>query len=125
MHKLALVPLAFIALSIHAKNRPAETTANTYGNTMDATTTASGRCSDVRRFIYTVQVGDTKYDLTPEHSVGASTAAAISPVGLLLIHASSLHNRLPGTPVRLRSDDSGIHVLVGKRETRYAVFGGQ
>ena len=51
--------------------------AATYGNTARRTFDASARCSDVHGAVYTVQVGSTDYELTPDHSRAAR--ASISP----------------------------------------------
>jgi hypothetical protein len=100
----------------------AETDGTVTGNTLNATTNSSAHCSDNMRWVYTVRVADGIYDLTPDHSGGAYTAAAISPVGLLFIKHSSLYGRMPGTLVKVRSGDKGVFVLVNKRETRYTMM---
>ena len=40
----------------------------------------------------------------------------------LILKQSSLANHMPGTAVKLRRDDEGFLVLVGKRESHYRVF---
>jgi hypothetical protein len=95
--------------------------AATYGNTARRTIDASARCSDIRGAVYTVQVGDTAYELTPDHS-RVARATSYLPLSATLLKQSSLANHMPGTPVKLRRDDDGFLVLVGKRESHYRIF---
>jgi hypothetical protein len=95
--------------------------AATYGNTARRTIDASARCSDIRGAVYTVQVGDTEYELTPDHS-RVARASSYLPLSATLLKQSSLANHMPGTPIKLRADDDGFLVLVGKRETHYRRF---
>ena len=95
--------------------------AATYGNTARSTTEGSARCYDIKGAIYTVRVGDAEYELSPDRSVVAR-ATAFLPLSAAFVKRSSLADHLPGTAVKLRSDASGIFVLVDKRETRYSVF---
>jgi hypothetical protein len=98
-----------------------QTDAATYGNTARRTLDASARCSDIRGAVYTVQVGDTEYELTPDHS-RAARASAYLPLSATFLKQSSLANHLPGTAVKFRRDDDRILVLVGKRESHYRIF---
>jgi hypothetical protein len=95
--------------------------AATYGNTARRTIDASARCSDIRGAVYTVQVGDTAYELTPDHS-RVARATSYLPLSATLLKQSSLANHMPGTAVKFRRDDDGFLVLVGKRETRYRMY---
>ena len=95
--------------------------AATYGNTARRTIDASARCSDIRGTIYTVEVAGTEYELTPDHS-RVARASAYLPLSATILKQSSLANHMPGTAVRLRRDDDGYLVLVGKRESHYRVF---
>jgi hypothetical protein len=95
--------------------------AATYGNTSRRTLDASARCSDIRGAVYTVQVGDTAYELTPDHSRVARVTSYL-PLSATLLKQSSLANHMPGTPVKFRRDDDGFLVLVGKRESHYRIF---
>jgi hypothetical protein len=95
--------------------------AATYGNTARRTIDASARCSDVRGAVYTVQVGDTEYELTPDHSRVARTSAYL-PLSATLLKQSSLANHMSGTQVQLRRDQDGFLVRVGKRETHYRTY---
>jgi|UPI0003626D43 hypothetical protein len=95
--------------------------AATYGNTARRTIDASARCSDIRGTIYTVAVAGTEYELTPDHS-RVARASAYLPLSATILKQSSLANHMPGTAVRLRRDDDGFLVLVGKRESHYRVF---
>jgi hypothetical protein len=95
--------------------------AATYGNTARRTIDASARCSDIRGAVYTVQAGDTEYELTPDHS-RVARATSYLPLSATLLKQSSLANHMPGTPVRFRRDDDGFLVLVGKRESHYRIF---
>jgi hypothetical protein len=95
--------------------------AATYGNTARRTLDASARCSDIRGAVYTVQVGDTAYELTPDHSRVARVTSYL-PLSATLLKQSSLANHMPGTPVKFRRDDDGFLVLVGKRESHYRIF---
>ena len=95
--------------------------AATYGNTARRTIDASARCSDIRGAVYTVAVASTEYDLTPDHS-RVARASAYLPLSATILKQSSLANHMPGTEVRLRRDDDGYLVLVGKRESHYRVF---
>lgn len=95
--------------------------AATYGNTARRTLDASARCSDIRGAVYTVQVGDTEYDLTPDHS-RVARASSYLPLSATLLKQSSLANHMPGTAVQLRPDDDGFVVRVGKRESHYRSF---
>jgi hypothetical protein len=95
--------------------------AATYGNTARRTLDASARCSDIRGAVYTVQVGDTAYELTPDHSSVARVSSYL-PLSATLLKQSSLANHMPGTPVKLRADEDGFLVRVGKRETHYRNF---
>jgi hypothetical protein len=95
--------------------------AATYGNTARRTFDASARCSDIHGAVYTVQIGDTEYELTPDHS-RAARASAYLPLSATFLKQSSLANHQPGTAVKLRVDDDGFLVLVGKRETHYRSF---
>jgi hypothetical protein len=96
--------------------------AATYGNTARRTLDASARCSDIHGAVYTVQVGDTEYELTPDHSRIAK-ASSYLPLSATLLKQSSLANHLPGTAVKLRrDDDGGFLVQVGKRVSHYRIF---
>jgi hypothetical protein len=95
--------------------------AATYGNTARRTLDASARCSDIRGAVYTVQVGDTAYELTPDHS-RVARATSYLPLSATLLKQSSLANHMPGTAVKFRRDDDGFLVLVGKRESHYRIF---
>ncbi|HEY4010526.1 MAG TPA: hypothetical protein VGM11_10280 [Acidobacteriaceae bacterium] len=95
--------------------------AATYGNTARRTLDASARCSDIHGAVYTVQVGDTEYELTPDHS-RIARASSYLPLSATLLKQSSLANHLPGTAVRLRRDHDGFLVQVGKRESHYRIF---
>ena len=95
--------------------------AATYGNTARRTIDASARCSDIRGAIYTVQVGDTAYELTPDHS-RVARATSYLPLSATLLKQSSLANHMPGTPVKFRRDDEGFLVRVGNRESHYRLF---
>ena len=95
--------------------------AATYGNTARRTLDASARCSDIRGAVYTVQVGNTEYELTPDHS-RVARASSYLPLSATLLKQSSLANHMPGTPVQLRADDDGFLVRVGKRESHYRAF---
>ena len=95
--------------------------AATYGNTARRTLDASARCSDIRGAVYTVQVGDTAYELTPDHS-RVARATSYLPLSATLLKQSSLANHMPPTPVKIRRDDDGFLVLVGKRESHYRIF---
>jgi hypothetical protein len=98
-----------------------QTDAATYGNTARRTLDASARCSDIHGAIYTVQVGNTEYELTPDHS-RAARASAYLPLSATFLKQSSLANHLPGTPVKFRRDEDGFLVRVGKRESHYRIF---
>ncbi|HEX6494659.1 MAG TPA: hypothetical protein VF018_04195 [Acidobacteriaceae bacterium] len=98
-----------------------QTDAATYGNTARRTFDASARCSDLHGAVYTVEVGSTEYELTPDHS-RAARASAYLPLSAAFLKQSSLANHLPGTPVKLRRDDDGFLVRVGKRESHYRIF---
>jgi hypothetical protein len=98
-----------------------QTNAATYGNTARRTFDASARCSDLHGAVYTVQVGDAEYELTPDHS-RAARASAYLPLSAAFLKQSSLANHLPGTAVKLRRDDDGFLVQVGKRESHYRNF---
>jgi hypothetical protein len=98
-----------------------QTDASTYGNTARRTLDASARCSDIHGAIYTIQVGDTEYELTPDHS-RAARASAYLPLSATFLKQSSLANHLPGTPVKFRRDEVGFLVQVGKRESHYRIF---
>jgi hypothetical protein len=95
--------------------------AATYGNTARRTLDASARCSDIRGAVYTVQVGATAYELTPDHS-RVARATSYLPLSATLLKQSSLANHMPGTAVKFRRDDDGFLVLVGKRESHYRIF---
>jgi hypothetical protein len=95
--------------------------AATYGNTARRTIDASARCSDIRGAVYTVQVGDTIYELTPDHS-SVARATSYLPLSATLLKQSSLANHMPPTPVKIRRDDDGFVVRVGKRESHYRAF---
>jgi hypothetical protein len=95
--------------------------ASTYGNTARRTLDASARCSDIHNAVYTVQVGDAEYELTPNHS-RAARASAYLPLSATFLKQSSLANHQPGTAIKLRRDEEDIFVLVGKRESRYRIF---
>jgi hypothetical protein len=98
-----------------------QTDAATYGNTARRTFDASARCSDIHGAIYTVQVGNTEYELTPDHS-RAARASAYLPLSATFLKQSSLANHLPGTAVKFRRDEDGFLVRVGKRESHYRIF---
>jgi hypothetical protein len=98
-----------------------ESDAATYGNTARRTIDASARCSDIRGTTYTIEVAGTEYELTPDHS-RVARASAYLPLSATILKQSSLANHMPGTAVKLRRDDEGFLVLVGKRESHYRVF---
>jgi hypothetical protein len=93
----------------------------TYGNTARRTIDASARCSDIPGAVYTVAVAGTEYELTPDHS-RVARASAYLPLSATILKQSSLANHMPGTPMKLRRDEDGFLVLVGKRESHYHVF---
>src|ERR1700753_4131483 len=95
--------------------------AATYGNTARRTLDASARCSDIHGAVYTVQVGGTEYELTPDHS-RVARATSYLPLSATLLKQSSLANHMPGTVVKLRPDENGFLVRVGTRETHYRTF---
>ncbi len=95
--------------------------AATYGNTARRTIDASARCSDIRGAVYTVTVAGTEYELTPDHS-RVARASAYLPLSATILRQSSLANHMPGTPMKLRRDEDGFLVLVGKRESHYRAF---
>lgn len=98
-----------------------QTDAATYGNTARRTLDASARCSDIRGAVYTVQVGGTEYELTPDHS-RVARASSYLPLSATFLKQSSLANHMAGTPIKLRSEGDAFFVLVGKRESQYRVF---
>ena len=91
------------------------------GNTARRTIDASARCSDIRGAVYTVEVAGTEYELAPDHS-RIARASSYLPLSATVLKQSSLANHLPGTAVKLRRDDDGFLVAVGKRESRYRTF---
>ena len=95
--------------------------AATYGNTARHTLDASARCSDIRGAVYTVQVGSTQYELTPDHSPVAR-ASSYLPLSATFLHQSSLANHMPGTAVKLRTEGDAVFVRIGKHESQYRVF---
>jgi hypothetical protein len=95
--------------------------AATYGNTARRTIDASARCSDIHGAVYTIQVGDTAYELTPDHS-RIARASSYLPLSATLLKQSSLANHLPGTAVKLRRVEDGFLVQVGKRESHYRIL---
>jgi hypothetical protein len=95
--------------------------AATYGNTARRTFDASARCSDVHGAVYSVQIGDKEYELTPDHS-RAARASAYLPLSATFLKQSSLANHQPGAAVKFRADDDGFLVWVGNRETHYRRF---
>jgi hypothetical protein len=95
--------------------------AATYGNTARRTLDASARCSDIQGALYTVQVGRTQYELTPDHSRVARVSAHL-PLSGAFLHQSSLANHQPGTAVKLRSEGDTFFVLVDKHESQYRLF---
>jgi hypothetical protein len=95
--------------------------AATYGNTARRTIDASARCSDIHGAVYTVEVAGTEYELTPDHSRVAKVSAYL-PLSATILRQSSLANHMPGTAVKLRRDDDGFLVVVGKRESHYHAF---
>jgi hypothetical protein len=105
----------------NACSNSTQSDAATYGNTARRTLDASARCSDIRGAVYTVQVGNIEYELTPDHS-RVATASSYLPLSAALLKQSSLANHMPGTAVKLRADDDGFLVRVGKRETHYRTF---
>jgi hypothetical protein len=105
----------------NACSNSTQSDAATYGNTARRTLDASARCSDIRGAVYTVQVGGTEYELTPDHS-RVARASSYLPLSATLLKQSSLANHMPGTPVKLRADEDGFLVRVGKRETHYRTF---
>ena len=98
-----------------------QTNAATYGNTARSTFDASARCSDIQGAIYTVQVGTKEYELTPDHSRMARASAHL-PLSGAFLRQSSLANHQPGTPVKLRSEDSTFFVIVDKHESQYRLY---
>ncbi len=95
--------------------------AATYGNTARRTVDASARCSDIRGAVYTVQIGSTEYELTPDHSRVARVSSYL-PLSATFLKQSSLANHMAGSSVRLRSEGDAFFVLVGKRESQYRIF---
>jgi hypothetical protein len=82
------------------------------------TTVVDNSCSAA---VYTVAVAGTEYELTPDHS-RVARASAYLPLSATILRQSSLANHMPGTAVKLRRDEDGFLVLVGKRESHYHVF---
>ena len=95
--------------------------AATYGNTARRTLDGSARCSDIGGAVYTIQVGSTEYELTPDHSRVARVSSYL-PLSASFLKQSSLANHMAGTPVKLRNEGDAFFVLVGKRESQYRIF---
>jgi len=90
--------------------------------TVSGRTTGSSNCSDTHRRLYTVRVGENTYVLHPYVSGGVMAGAmATGGISLLFVKDSVLANLLPGTPIKVRTDEHGFFVKVGKRESRYTV----
>jgi hypothetical protein len=89
-----------------------DVTATTVGDNTRGSTDTSVRCRDVQRAIYTVQVGDSTYDLAPQP-------------GFFSVKSSSLANHLPGTALKIRANGSAFFVKVGDRESKYVLYAAQ
>jgi hypothetical protein len=96
--------------------------------TVDSTGTISGKtntstsCSDNLKRHYTVKVGDSMFVLSPAMSKKAK-GAALASLGWSAVFSknSVLANQLPGTHFQIWSDEDGMHVRIGKRESLYSV----
>lgn len=105
---------------------------NTYGNqtattgNVTANTFGSQTCIDHSRALYSVAVSDHTYVLTPYVSPG-KVLGAVGTLGISTLFSknSDLYGQLPGSHVRVRSEDGSFYVKVGKRESRYSLVGAQ
>lgn len=95
------------------------------GNTRSEAT-ADTTCSERIKHLYTVKVGDSLFILE------ASQSNKQKGIGMATLGWSNAFNKenvlayqLPGSHVQVRSDENGIHIKVGKRESLYTVVGGR
>jgi hypothetical protein len=77
----------------------------------------SSNCSNRYTALYTITLHDQTFTLRP-----AMTKKEVLTLGWSsMFKASVLHNQLPGSHVLIRSASDGVHVKVGKRESKYEV----
>jgi len=100
---------------------------NTRG-TVEAHTSGSTVCSNTRRAVYRVSVGEHVYTLEPYVGADRVAAAMVPIVGLAYLAAkkqSVLYGVLPGTHVEVRTESGAFYVRVGKRESKYRLAGAE
>ena len=82
---------------------------------INADTTSN--CSNRFGALYTISLHDQTFTLRP-----AATKKELLTLGWSnFFKASVLHNQLPGSHILVRSASDGVHVKVGKRESKYEV----
>lgn len=98
--------------------------------TISGTTSSTTSCHPRTAAMYTVVAGDHVLTLTPHQSGGktaakAGTAFLTLGIGVIvwnsLEKSSTLYGVLPGTAIKLRSDEGIVYVKVGKRESMYSI----
>lgn len=98
--------------------------------TISATTSSTTSCRPRTSAVYTVISGVHTMTLTP-HQSGGKTAAKVGTafitlgIGTVVWNSleknSALYGVLPGTAIKMRSDEGIIYVKVGKRESTYSI----
>ena len=75
---------------------------------------------------YTVVIGEHTFVLSPTEP-GAVTATKLAgiiafwPSVFFLKQNSVLHGVLPGTPIKMRSENGTVYIKVGKLESEYKI----
>jgi hypothetical protein len=94
--------------------------------TVNTTSTASTSCSPRMVAYYTVVMGEHTFVLSPTEP-GAVTATKLAgiiafwPSVFFLKQNSVLYGVLPGTPIKMRSENGTVYIKVGKLESEYKI----
>lgn len=111
---------------VHSSETTGDVKANTddgyTSGTVNATTTGTSECSNNASRLYTINVAGQTYIIRHSMTGGQmATAMVTMGWGALFMKQSVLANQLPGTHVFVRSDEHGLYVKLGKRESRFKV----
>jgi hypothetical protein len=88
-----------------------------------------GNCRERATSVYVIKVGNQSYSIEPDMSPGkkgALVGAAVATAGFaaLFVHSRpDLYGVLPGTPIKVRSENGIFYVKCGKHESRYSLVG--
>lgn len=95
-------------------------------NSGNVNASTDSNCVNSRVRVYTIKVGDQT--LSIEHAyTGKQKAAALGTLGMSgwFEKGSVLRDQLPGAHIEVRSDESGLYVRVGGKESKFRIVGAE